>query len=82
MARTELEVCKHDLDKLEVDLKVQNGYSKRTKELYQLSYFFPHNLQDDMGLNPVNASKAPSFKSNFKLSNLTDLRVLFLKFIM
>ena len=31
MARTELEVCKHDLDKLEVDLKVQNDENKRLK---------------------------------------------------
>merc|ERR1712223_1709351 len=31
LARTELEVCKHDLDKLEVDLKVQNDENKRLK---------------------------------------------------
>merc|ERR1711902_331374 len=31
LARTELEVCKHDLDKLEVDLKRQNDENKRLK---------------------------------------------------
>merc|ERR1712223_866288 len=31
LARTELEVCKHDPDKLEVDLKVQNDENKRLK---------------------------------------------------
>ena len=38
MARTELEVCKHDLDRLEVDLRVQNDENKRLKVTWVVGF--------------------------------------------
>ena len=38
MARTELEVCKHDLDRLEVDLRVQNDENKRLKVTWVVKF--------------------------------------------
>ena len=38
LARTELEVCKHDLDRLEVDLRVQNDENKRLKVTWVVKF--------------------------------------------
>ena len=38
LARTELEVCKHDLDRLEVDLRVQNDENKRLKVTWVVQF--------------------------------------------